>query len=427
MNISNYFYRKSLAVIFFRIFAAFSSLAMTIAISRSLSINDAGLFFLAMTIITVLVNVSTMGFTTTTVRYVAQNAALEKWNVVRGLIRYALSSVIIFSAIVFFIGLLFSSNISDFLQKSDLIKPLRVMLIALPLLVVIHIIAHAFQGIHRQLISVSLLNIFPQLSVLFLVFLSNFFEYNTSALSISFFFLIGVLMSLSLGCFKWFSQEKLNTNIDLSLVKKFSNSAKPIWLVVVMSTLVQWSSLLVLGIYESSEDVALYSVAHRVSLLVSLILVAVNSVASPNFAALSGKNEKNSLRESFNMSNRLIIFLGLPCIFLIILLSDIVMGLFGANYIDGSKLLIILIIGQAFNVLTGSVGVILNMRGFEDDLKKAVLIASLTAIFASMILIPLYGVIGAALATAFAIAMQNLVCSIYVWKRLKISIFGIFN
>jgi len=400
---------------------------MTIAISRSLSINDAGLFFLAMTIITVLVNVSTMGFTTTTVRYVAQNAALEKWNVVRGLIRYALSSVIIFSAIVFFIGLLFSSNISDFLQKSDLIKPLRVMLIALPLLVVIHIIAHAFQGIHRQLISVSLLNIFPQLSVLFLVFLSNFFEYNTSALSISFFFLIGVLMSLSLGCFKWFSQEKLNTNIDLSLVKKFSNSAKPIWLVVVMSTLVQWSSLLVLGIYESSEDVALYSVAHRVSLLVSLILVAVNSVASPNFAALSGKNEKNSLRESFNMSNRLIIFLGLPCIFLIILLSDIVMGLFGANYIDGSKLLIILIIGQAFNVLTGSVGVILNMRGFEDDLKKAVLIASLTAIFASMILIPLYGVIGAALATAFAIAMQNLVCSIYVWKRLKISIFGIFN
>tara|TARA_B100000575_G_C23120188_1_gene648116 strand:+ start:188 stop:1471 length:1284 start_codon:yes stop_codon:yes gene_type:complete len=427
VNISNYFYRKSLAVIFFRIFAAFSSLAMTIAISRSLSINDAGLFFLAMTIITVLVNVSTMGFTTTTVRYVAQNAALEKWNVVRGLIRYALSSVIIFSAIVFFIGLLFSSNISDFLQKSDLIKPLRVMLIALPLLVVIHIIAHAFQGIHRQLISVSLLNIFPQLSVLFLVFLSNFFEYNTSALSISFFFLIGVLMSLSLGCFKWFSQEKLNTNIDLSLVKKFSNSAKPIWLVVVMSTLVQWSSLLVLGIYESSEDVALYSVAHRVSLLVSLILVAVNSVASPNFAALSGKNEKNSLRESFNMSNRLIIFLGLPCIFLIILLSDIVMGLFGANYIDGSKLLIILIIGQAFNVLTGSVGVILNMRGFEDDLKKAVLIASLTAIFASMILIPLYGVIGAALATAFAIAMQNLVCSIYVWKRLKISIFGIFN
>ena len=91
--------------------------------------------------------------------------------------------------------------------------------------------------------------------------------------------------------------------------------------------------------------------------------------------------------------------------------------------VKGAELLQVLVLGQFVNAATGSVGFLLAMTGNERSMRKAMLIAGILAIFMSFLLVPLYGVMGAAISTALAVAFQNLLAAWYVSKRLRFNIF----
>ena len=84
------------------------------------------------------------------------------------------------------------------------------------------------------------------------------------------------------------------------------------------------------------------------------------------------------------------------------------MGLFGTEYSRSALLLVILALGQLVNVMTGSLGYLLSMSGHERDMRTIVLLSGPFAMLAALVLIPLYGVTGVAVATALAVAAQNL-------------------
>ena len=94
------------------------------------------------------------------------------------------------------------------------------------------------------------------------------------------------------------------------------------------------------------------------------------------------------------------------------------MGLFGQEYTQAAHLLQLLIIGQFVNVITGSVGFLLNMTGHEKDMRNVVFFSGPLALGLGLFLTPIYGTTGAAVATAFALASQNLLAVFMVKKRL---------
>ncbi|MEA3643989.1 MAG: polysaccharide biosynthesis C-terminal domain-containing protein [Lamprobacter sp.] len=73
----------------------------------------------------------------------------------------------------------------------------------------------------------------------------------------------------------------------------------------------------------------------------------------------------------------------------------------------------ILALEQLVNVATGSVGYLLSMTGHERLLRNNVLAAAVVALDGALVLIPAFGLIGTAVATATGIAIQNLLC---VWQ-----------
>jgi O-antigen/teichoic acid export membrane protein len=75
-------------------------------------------------------------------------------------------------------------------------------------------------------------------------------------------------------------------------------------------------------------------------------------------------------------------------------------------------------LGQAVNVITGSVGYLLTMSGNERDLRFVTILSGITVVILTCTLTPLYGAIGATVATAFSLAMQNLMAVYFVKKRL---------
>ena len=95
-----------------------------------------------------------------------------------------------------------------------------------------------------------------------------------------------------------------------------------------------------------------------------------------------------------------------------------IMGLFGDGYEQGALLLSIMAVGQFINVATGSVGYLLNMSGHERDFRRVTFFAGPLTVILSVLLIQHYGVLGAAIATAVGLSVQNLGALLMVRKRL---------
>jgi hypothetical protein len=67
-----------------------------------------------------------------------------------------------------------------------------------------------------------------------------------------------------------------------------------------------------------------------------------------------------------------------------------------------------LAIGQWVNVATGPAGTLFYMSGYEKILRNDIFFVTLLGVSISTVLIPLYGVNGAALSTTIALTVLNL-------------------
>ena len=185
-----------------------------------------------------------------------------------------------------------------------------------------------------------------------------------------------------------------------------------------MNQAVQWCAPIIIGVYLVAEQVAFFSVAQRIALLTSFILMAVNLVVAPKFANFNAKNDLEGIRKTALFSVRLLVLSALPIVLFMLLLPEFLMGLFGEQFKQGAVILQILVLGQAINVITGSVGFLLMMSGNERDMRFVTIISGCGVLLSVPLFTSLYGAMGAALATAFFISLQNLLAVYFVKKRL---------
>jgi len=103
---------------------------------------------------------------------------------------------------------------------------------------------------------------------------------------------------------------------------------------------------------------------------------------------------------------------------LMLLFPEWLMSFFGEEFRTASTALVILALGQFVNIATGSVSYLLSMTGFERKVRDNAFFSALIGVALGFALIPNYGLLGASIATAIAIASQNLLGVYQVQKHL---------
>jgi O-antigen/teichoic acid export membrane protein len=98
----------------------------------------------------------------------------------------------------------------------------------------------------------------------------------------------------------------------------------------------------------------------------------------------------------------------MPFFLLLILLPEDVMGLFGASFREGKVALVIIAVGHFVNASTGPVGNVLVMTGHQRIMVLNSIGVFLLNVVSNYLLIPRYGMAGAALASGASIAVYNL-------------------
>ena len=200
------------------------------------------------------------------------------------------------------------------------------------------------------------------------------------------------------------SINSINTNINL---KNILNISIPMMFTSSIMFLMSWTDTILLGIYRLENEVGIYSVAVKISMLTSITLFSINSISAPKFSELYSSNQITNFNNLIYVSSRLIFWSTMPILIIILLFHVDLLEYFGKEFQLAKWPLCILLIGQFINALSGSVGFILQMTGKQNTFKNIALISLLLNILLNIVLIPKYGLIGAATSSVICMILWN--------------------
>ena len=100
--------------------------------------------------------------------------------------------------------------------------------------------------------------------------------------------------------------------------------------------------------------------------------------------------------------------------------ENIISVIFGSEYIESMKVLLILILGTSCRIIFGSVGFIINMSGKESITAKILWVGCFLNLVLNFLLVPLMGIVGASIATSISLFAVYLAQYIYVRKFIGI-------
>jgi len=283
--------------------------------------------------------------------------------------------------------------------------------------VVFMLLSSCFQAFYRVVLATWFQNLGVSFLFLTMFVAAFFYGLELSAVSISIYYLVASISVCLLALTLWHKQINGQWSARLKN-KELWHSSSNLWAASSMSLAVQWSGILIAGVFVSSSEIAFLSAAQRTAMLTSFVLMVVNMVVAPRYARLWKENKMQDIQSLAKWSTRGMIALALPLVMIMIFMPESIMGLFGDEFVVAANLLVIMAIGQFINVATGSVGYLLTMSGHEKDFRRVTFFAGPLTVILSYLLILDYGVLGAAFATAIGLSLQNLLALVMVRKRL---------
>lgn len=194
----------------------------------------------------------------------------------------------------------------------------------------------------------------------------------------------------------------------------------PMLLIAGFLVLLKRTDIVMLGIMAEAEIVGTYNAAARTADLASFVLIAVNAIAAPIITSLYHEDEQEKLQDLASTVAHLSFWPSLAVVISLVSLAPFILGLFGDEFVAGQGVLAVLAVGQLVNVGVGSVGYLMNMTGNQDEMARVVGIVAAVNIGLNAVAIPLYGAMGAALATTVSMAGWNVWLNRIVVARLSV-------
>jgi O-antigen/teichoic acid export membrane protein len=186
------------------------------------------------------------------------------------------------------------------------------------------------------------------------------------------------------------------------------------------SYLLGLTDIILLGIIAEPKYVGIYVLAQRLANSLSIILTPINSYVAPQFARLSGEKDYNGIRQL----TRKMIILGSIIAFIMmsvfVLLGKPILSIFGTEFQIGYTILLILAFSQLINALAGPLSQQIMMfdQDSQDTFSKLSLVCLILNLILHLVLIPIMGITGAAITTAFTSIVHNILVYFYMKARL---------
>lgn len=379
----------------------------SVFLARVLDAGDLGRYFLGFSMLNFLVIVSMLGLDFAIWRYVALYIGKEESDNARSVI---ISSLVIAapSSLLFAVMWFISSGwiAETFFDDAELAHVFKWFAFALPFMVVARIFNASTQGLRKMRYQVISKDLGEQVSR----FALSVVLVSSGIVGILFANIAAVAISAILAF--WFLQQNLPI-IGIGKIKRqyreVLHYSMPLAFSTVFSYLLLWLDTWILGFYEGSVDVGLYSIAGRVAILGTLVLASFNTMFAPVIADLYNRAEMERLKILFKFVTKWVVIISLPIFMIVVIFSIPLLGVFGNDFKTVSISLIILAAGQFINSSTGPVAGMVLMSGKPYMDLANNMSAVILNIILCVLLIPVWGIVGAAIANGVTQATINII------------------
>jgi O-antigen/teichoic acid export membrane protein len=175
----------------------------------------------------------------------------------------------------------------------------------------------------------------------------------------------------------------------------------------ILEFLMSQADKILIGFYLGAREVGIYAVATALVTFVPILLQSVNQIFSASIADLYARGQQELLGRVFQTLTKWILGLTIPLAAVMILFASPLMRIFGRDFAAGWPILVIGTIGQLVNCGVGSVGYLLLMSGNQRRLIRIEAVMAALMVLLNLLLIPHWGITGAAMAAAITNVMGN--------------------
>ena len=188
-----------------------------------------------------------------------------------------------------------------------------------------------------------------------------------------------------------------------------------------ISTLNNQLTVLLFGLFHRPIDSGFFMIASRGAEIVLFGLLAVSSTVAPQLAKLYAQKRIKEMQSLISSSSRQLAFYSVGMtVVLVVAAKPLVSFVFGQTYLDAVLPFQVLCLAQMLNGLFGYAGLALNMIGQEKVSMWCMFTGFGMNLVFNLILIPIWGVTGAAVANAMGIVLWKLLAARFLARRFNL-------
>jgi O-antigen/teichoic acid export membrane protein len=399
--------KGGLMLIFGSVASKFIMYFYRVFVAQKLGASDYGLLSLGLAVFSVSIVLTNLGVSDGVQRMISDYIGKNEKNRISTVIWSDLTSTVPLSII----GGITIFLLSDFIAGSIFQKPeaayiLKILAMALPFQIIYKssvIITKAFREI-RYLTYID--RFFKNLVVLGVTVILIYRGYGLMGAVIAHF------ISITLSCIvmiylvqtRVYPFLKKRTRNIGGERRRLLNYSWPLFFTSIFGVAMNWADTILLGVLSSSKTVGIYNAAHPTAQAIVIISAGFGTVLFPTVSEYYGKKRKD---ESFDLTSiylKWVFMLSFPAMLLTLFFAKPILALlFGGEYIGGAATLSILGVASFVHNMSSHTDVYIK----SEDRTKIVLYNSIGAaainIILNLALIPIYGGVGAAIATTVSI------------------------
>jgi O-antigen/teichoic acid export membrane protein len=402
-----------------------AGLAFTTAIllARTLGAAEFGIYSFVIAVAGILAVPANLGFRIYLVREVARLLQQADWAALRGLVSVAFSAVLFVSlAVVSAVWLL--ANAQALPVSAAASKALSIGIMLVPVVALVTVFEGVMRGLHRVTRALTPDSFVRPMAFFLLVSAWVLFQPGPKsaigAVQLNVLAAVAALISAVILVKKTWPKPA-SAIAPTTQLRTWVTSAVSFSAIASVTVIQSNADLVMLGSLASPEATGIYRAVSRVATLIVFALEAVNAAVAPRIAALYTAGQLDGLQSIAAKSALATTTLALPAAIALIFGGDIVLSVFGANFTEGATALSILALGYVASAMAGSAAHILSMTRYANFTLIGLSISTAINICLNILLIPSFGMEGAAIATCTSMIAWNLILVGFVWWKLGLN------
>ena len=395
--------------------------AANILLARSLTVDDFDDYSVALSIVTMLSTLATLGLEKYALRAVALFRDRQDWPRFRGFWLFSLRTITGFSLLL---GAVLSIGLEAMLAIHHADYHVAIIIFAgfLPIIAITLFLVEVIAAHGAHLLSMAIYRFFLPLVYLLLLIGLSFNPAKLSALTaVLCFGFAWVLTLIVIWCVaKMLMPVEVKQSIPVRHGKKWLSRSLPLVFSSLLLTIMTSSGVIILELlFPSGIEVGTYAIAAQTGGFISLIGTSTNRYYLPMMVVMIDRRDKQSIQRLMNQRTWILGGLILLLLATLVFSGHKILGLFGDQFGAGYNTVLIIAVGAAISALYADIPYYLQFMGFHRAVLSLIMLATLSMVTLGFFLGAEYGSAGVALAYMIPVVLLFIILRIMAILRFR--------